>query len=247
MNIDFAGGWSNAWYAVVDTLPRILVFIAILVIGWIVAKVLAKLANAVLERVGFDRAVERGGVKQALQNSKYDASDIVSKIVFYAIILMTLTTAFSVFGPNPISDLLQAIIAWLPQLLVAIVIVVVASAIATAVRDLIGGSLSGLSYGRWLANLAWVFILGLGIIAALNQVGIATTVTTPVLIAVLATIAGTVIVGVGGGLIQPMRARWDTLLTRAEQETKSFSDEAKLSNGSPRPVRQLSTPGTRMP
>lgn len=245
MDIDFAGGWSSAWYAIADTLPRILVFIAILIVGWIVAKVLAKIVDTVLERVGFDRAVERGGVKRALRSSKYDASDIVAKIVFYAVVLITLTTAFSVFGPNPISELLQGIIAWLPQLLIAIVIIVVASAIATAVRDLIGSSLSGLSYGRWLATLAWVFILGLGVIAALNQVGIATTVTTPVLIAVLATIAGVIIVGVGGGLIQPMRARWDTMLTRAEDETRSFTDEVPSGNGCAPPVRHLTTPGTR--
>ena len=48
-------------------------------------------------------------------------------------------------------------------------------------------------------------------IAALNQVGIATTVTQPVLIAVLATVAGILIVGVGGGLVRPMQQRWDAL------------------------------------
>ena len=65
--------------------------------------------------------------------------------------------------------------------------------------------MSGLSYGRMLANLASVFILGLGIIAALNQVGIALTVTLPVLVAILGTIGGILVVGVGGGLIKPCR------------------------------------------
>jgi len=241
MDIDFERGWSNAWYSIIDTLPKILVFIAILIIGWFIAKLLAKLTDTVLERVGFDKAVERGGVKKALQNSKYDASDIVAKIIFYALILITLTTAFSVFGPNPISDLLRAIIAWLPQLAIAIVIIVVASAIATAVRDLISGSLSGLSYGRLLGNLAWVFILGLGIIAALNQVGIATTVTTPVLVAVLATIAGILIVGVGGGLIRPMQSRWDTWLTRAEEETKNIAEQVNRSNAGSELTRPITT------
>jgi hypothetical protein len=69
-----------------------------------------------------------------------------------------------------------------------------------------------------LATTASVFILGLGIIAALNQVGIATAVTTPVLIAVLATIAGIFIVGVGGGLVRPMQERWERWLTNAEVE-----------------------------
>ncbi|MET8837069.1 hypothetical protein ABZV78_24575, partial [Micromonospora sp. NPDC004540] len=72
-----------------------------------------------------------------------------------------------------------------------------------------------------------VFILGLGVIAALNQIGVATTVTTPVLIAVLATVAGILIVGVGGGLVRPMQGRWENWLTRAEQESQAIATHAR--------------------
>jgi hypothetical protein len=54
-----------------------------------------------------------------------------------------------------------------------------------------------------------VLIIGFGVIAALDQVGVAGSVTTPVLIAVLATIGGVIVVGVGGGLVQPMQDRWE--------------------------------------
>ncbi len=219
---------ENALTTVVTFVPKLVLFLVILIIGIIVAKVLAKAVNAVLERVGFDRAIERGGVGRALEKSKYDASDILAKIVYYAVLLFTLQLAFSAFGPNPISTLLTAIIAFLPKVFVAIVIVVVASAIAAGVKTLIEGTLGGLSYGRVLANIAAVFILGLGIIAALNQVGIATTVTTPVLIAVLATIAGVLIVGVGGGLVRPMQARWESYLTKAEAEAPRIRQEASV-------------------
>ena len=106
-------------------------------------------------------------------------------------------------------------------------IIIVGAAIAAGVRTLIQGTLGGLSSGKLLANLASVFILGLAIIAALNQVNIATTVTTPVLIAVLATIAGVIIVGAGGGLIKPMQARWEKYLTSAEAEAPKIKEEAK--------------------
>src|SRR3712207_4517898 len=201
------GALGDALRAVMLFLPKALAFVAILVIGWLIAKAVRKIVDKVLERVGFDRLVERGGVKTALARSRYDASDIVAKIAYYAIILFTLQLAFGVFGPNPISNLLTAVIAWLPNALVAIIIVVVAAAIAKGVKDLIGNALGGLSYGKVLANVASVFILGLGIIAALNQIGVATTVTTPILVAILATVAGILIVGVGGGLIKPMQAR----------------------------------------
>jgi hypothetical protein len=174
--------------------------------------------------VGFNRAVERGGVQRALEGSRYDASTIVGKIVYFGLLLVVLQFAFGVFGPNPISALLTGVIAFLPRLFVALVIVVVGAAIAAAVRDIVSNALSGFSYGRTLGTVAGVFILGLGIIAALNQVGIALTVTLPVLIAVLATVGGILVVGVGGGLIRPMQDRWETYLTTAEREGRNIRE-----------------------
>ena len=216
---------NELWVAVALYVPKIVMFLLILVIGWIVAKVLGKAADKILERVGFDRAVERGGVKRALAKSQYDASSIVGRLVYYTLILFVLQLAFGVFGPNPVSDLLTRVIAFLPSIVVAIVIVVLAAAIATAVRELIANTIGGLSYGKILANIAAAFILGLGIIAALNQVGIATSVTLPVLITVLATIGGILVVGVGGGLIKPMQARWESYLGTMESETQNIKAE----------------------
>jgi len=225
--VDVQGALSDMLRAVLLFVPKALLFVAILVIGWLVARVLRKVVDGLLERVGFDRWVERGGIRAALARSKYDASDIVAKLVYYAVLLFTLQLAFGVWGPNPVSDLISGVVAWLPQALIAIIIIVVAAAIASWVKDLIGGALGGLSYGRLLANLASYFILGLGIIAALNQVGVATTVTTPVLIAVLATIAGILIVGVGGGLVRPMQSRWEAWLERAATESQTIAEQAK--------------------
>lgn len=214
---------------VVEFVPKLLLFLVILIIGLLIAKAISKALSKLLERVGFDRAVERGGVKKALAKSSLDASDIIAKIVYYTLVLFVLQFAFGVFGPNPVSDLLRGIIAFLPKIIVAIIIVIIAAAIAAAVKSLIQNTLGGLSYGRILANIASVFILGLGIIAALNQVEIATTVTTPILIAVLSAIVGVIIVGVGGGLIKPMSQRWEMYLNRAEEEAPRVKAEAQNS------------------
>ena len=56
----------------------------IILIGYLLAKVVASVLDKVLERVGFDRAVERGGLKQALAKGKYDPSDIVAKLALLA-------------------------------------------------------------------------------------------------------------------------------------------------------------------
>ncbi|NLU78199.1 hypothetical protein HCA58_07350 [Micromonospora sp. HNM0581] len=234
MRDDFGDAVGDTLRSILLFLPKALAFVAIMVVGWLLAKAALKLVNRLLERVGFDRAVERGGIRRALARSRYDASDIVARLAYYGILLLTLYLAFGVWGPNPISDLIGGVIAWLPRAFVAIVIVVVAAAIASAVKDIISGALGGLSYGRLLATAASAFILGLGIIAALAQIGVATTVTTPVLIAVLATIGGILVVGVGGGLVRPMQHRWESWLARAEQESRTIAEHARVYSASRR-------------
>src|SRR4029453_7659189 len=168
--ISFSQGVQDAWNHVAVFVPKFIAFLLILVIGYFIAKAIAKILNGVLERVGFDRWVERGGLKKALERSKYDPSDILATIVFWAAFLFVLQLAFGVFGPNPISDLIHGIIAYLPKVFVAILIVVITAAIATAVKTLVESVLGGLSYGRTLAMIASAAIWVIGIAAALNQV-----------------------------------------------------------------------------
>ncbi|MCO6010117.1 hypothetical protein NE236_34635 [Actinoallomurus purpureus] len=219
--IDVGRSLQNVLDAVIRVVPKLIVFVIILIIGWLIAKVIQRAVALVLRRLHFDRVAERGVVGEALQRNQYDASGLLARLVYYAILLITLQMAFNVFGPNPVSNVLRSIVAWLPRLAVAVIIVIIASAIAHAVRDIVGGALGGLSYGRLLANLTSIFIIALGVIAALNQVGIATTVTQPVLIAVLATIGAVIAIGVGGGMVRPMQQRWERMLTRAETEAAS--------------------------
>jgi len=238
---------TNLVRTVAAFVPKFVAFLLILLIGLFVARLLAKAIGKVLQKVGFDRAVERGGIKKALDKSTFDASDIVSKLVYYTLALFVLQLAFGVFGPNPISALITSVIAFLPKVIVAIIIIVVASAIAAAVKTVVEGTLGGLSYGKALANIAAVFILGLGVIAALNQVDVATTVTTPVLIAVLASLAGVIIVGVGGGLIKPMQTRWESYLTSAESEAPKLKQQAANAPSVKEQVQQAAGKATSGP
>jgi hypothetical protein len=165
---------------------------------------------------------------------------------YYAILLFTLSwsscssagssprrsrssssVAFGVFGPNPISDYLGAVIGYLPKLFAAILILVIAAAVAAAVKGLIENTVGGLSYGKILANAASVLILVIGVVAALNELQIATAVVNAVLYAALAAIAGIVIVAVGGGGIRPMQQRWERALTRYDEEKPRIAEQAR--------------------
>ena len=225
--VDFDRGLQDAWTRIATFAPKFVAFLLILLVGYVVAKILQRILNRILERVGFDRLVERGGVKKALERSKYDASDILSKIVFYVVFLFVLQLAFGVFGPNPISDLIRGIVAFLPRIFVAIVIVVITAAIATAVKEIVQATLGGLPYGRILATLATAVIWFVGVSAALNQVRVAPEIVNGLFYAVLALVVGSAIVAVGGGGIQPMQERWQRALARLDEETPRAKQEAE--------------------
>jgi len=220
-SINFSQGMTDAWSAVARFVPKFVGFLVILAIGWFISRLLARALDVVLRKAGFERMAERGGISRMLANSKYDTTGLVCKVVYYTLLLITLQLALGVFGTNPVSTMINGVVAWLPRGLVAIAIVVVAAFIARVVRDLVGGALSSLSYGGTVAMLASAFVLGLGVIAALGQAGIATAITGPVLVAVLAAIVGVLVVGVGGGLVTPMRERWERMLNSAEHEARA--------------------------
>jgi cation transport ATPase len=232
--IDLEGGLESAWDAILTFVPKLLGFLLIIGIGYFVAKALETVLDRILERVGFDRLVERGGLRTALARSRLDASSILARIVFYVVFLFVLQLAFGIFGPNPISNLLQGIIEFLPNLFVAILIVVITAAVAVAAKTLVESLLGGLSYGRTLALLAAGAIWVIGIAAALNQVEIAPEIVNGIFYALLALIVGIGIVAVGGGGIQPMRERWQRALTRMDQEAPRMKEQARARSGEAR-------------
>ncbi|HZJ51421.1 MAG TPA: hypothetical protein VFF07_11420 [Actinomycetota bacterium] len=222
----FTEGLGDAFSSFATFLPKLVGFLLILIIGYFIAKAVSKIVGKVLEKVGFDTAVEKGGVGKALEKSKYDASDILGKIVFYALFLFVLQLAFGVFGPNPISELITGVIAYLPNVFVAILIVVIGAAVAAAFKEVIEASLGGLSYGKALAMVVSVMILSIAVFAALDQLNIAENIVTGLFYAALAIIVGSSVVAIGGGGIKTMSKYWERASQKAEQESSNLKEEA---------------------
>jgi hypothetical protein len=228
---DFSHGVEQAWTTSMNFLPKLALAIVILIIGYFVAHYIAKLLDGLLARIGYNRLIERGGIKRALTRTPYRASDLTGKIVFYAILLFVLHLAFDVFGPNPVSNMLSSIIAFLPNLFVALIIVVVASLIASAVKDILEATLAGLTYGRFLAGASAIAIVATGIFAALNELNIAPAIVNGLFYALLAAAAGSAIVAIGGGGIVPMRGQWEKWLNRMEQEAPNLRERFRQRAG----------------
>lgn len=210
---------------------KLLACLAILFIGYLVAKFLSRIVDRLLVKIGFDRMIERGGIKQAMSRSGYDASALVGKIIFYSLMVFVVAVALNVFGPNPISTIFSQFIAFFPNILVAIFIVVVAASVGSAVRDIVGGALGGLSYGQTIATASYVGIIVLGVFMALNQLQIAPEILNGLWYAVLAIVVGVTVVAVGGGGIRPMEQRWQRALERADMEIPRMAEKISSNEG----------------
>jgi len=211
-------GVQHGWTVFMGFIPKFFMAAIILIVGYFLARLVARGVDAVLERVGFDRLVERGGIQRALRRTSFDASDIVAKIVFYTLVLFVLELAFSCFGPNPVSNLLAALIAYLPNVFVAAAIVVIASAIAAGVKQLLQVATVALPYGRTLSNVAAALIVVVGVFAALDQLHIAPNIVNGLFYAGLAIVVGSAIIAIWGGGIMPMRSVWEQALNKARRE-----------------------------
>ncbi|MDA3648935.1 hypothetical protein LZ318_26180 [Saccharopolyspora indica] len=221
-------GLAQAWANIATFVPKLVMFLVVLLIGWLIAKAVSKAIQVAFVRLGFTRLLKRAGLADMAAKTQVDLGGLLIKVVYYFILLIFLQLALGAFGPNPVKDLIDQIVLFLPRVLVAIVLVLVAAAVGRVVGDLVRGALGGRPVGGVLGKITFGFIVALGVIAALNQMGIALTVTTPILITVLATIGGVVVVGVGGGLIGPMQQRWGKWLTGVE---KQFSAPNGTKNG----------------
>jgi hypothetical protein len=227
-DIDIQGGLQTAWHNVAAIVPKLLAFFLILLIGWFIAKALSKLTNSLLERVGFDGWVERGSLREAFSRNNTDASDIVAVLVFWVVFLLTLQLAFGIWGPNPISDLLTGLIAYIPRIVAAVVILVIAGAVAKVVTDVLRPMLGAVEGGDWIARAAGAAVLVVGVFAALDELQIAPAIVVGLFYALLAIIVGATIVAFGGGGIPIAREYLQRWRTRGEQKANEIRANADV-------------------
>jgi hypothetical protein len=183
---------TEAMQNLLGFLPALIGAILILIIGWIIAGVLAGLIEKGLKAIGFEKAAQSTGIAGFIENagSGWTASKLVAEIIKWFIRLIAIQAAASILGLDQISQVINAILLWLPNLVVAIVIIVIGALIANFVAGIVRGSAAemGFSTPNLLANITRYAIIGFAAVAAFNQLGIAPTVVNTLFIGLVATL-----------------------------------------------------------
>ncbi len=157
-------------------IPRLLGFLVILLVGYIVATALSKAVTFLLRKVGFDRFSTRIGLSRLEQQMgvKMDAAGILGRIVYWFVFLIFLVPAVDSLGLTAVSALLGQVLAYIPNVFVAILILFLGTLAATFIADIVRGAASSSRIGNpnVFANIARYAILGFVAIVALEQLNI---------------------------------------------------------------------------
>jgi hypothetical protein len=158
-------------------IPRIIGFLIILIIGWIISGLLAAGVAALLRAVRFNELAQSSGFAGFVRNMgiRKDSSGLLADIVKWFVRLIVLVVAFDALGLPAVSEVLQQFLLWIPNLVVAVVVLVIAGLAANALGNLIRGATAqaGFENPDLLATIARVAVWSFGIVVAVNQIGIA--------------------------------------------------------------------------
>jgi hypothetical protein len=160
-------------------IPKVIGFLLIVFIGWFVASAIAGIAARLLRSVQFNGMADRSGFSGFVQKMGMhtDASGFVADAAKWFVRLIVLTVAFDALGLPAVSQVLQQILLFIPNLIVALVVLIIGGLVANAFSRVVRGATAqaGFSNPEILATIARFAVWTFAIIIAVNQIGIATT------------------------------------------------------------------------
>jgi hypothetical protein len=160
-------------------IPKIIGFLVIIIIGWIIASVVSKIVATLLRTVQFNELARRSGFADFVDNMgvRTDSSGFIALVTKWFVRLIVLVAAFDALGLPAVSDVLRQLLLWLPNLVVALVVLVIGGLAAGALSGVVRGAAARADLGNpdLLANIARIAVWAFAIVVAVNQIGIAQT------------------------------------------------------------------------
>lgn len=163
-----------------DMLPKALLALAVIIVGYIVAKVLERIVDGLLRRIGLNRMLDRGGVLQAVERSgaRVNPTRVISRLVFWLAMFAVLLAAANMLGLESVAAVVGNLVSYIPSVITAIVIIVAGILLGQFVGGLIGTSIGGIHGGRALARAGQGGVIIIATFMALQELGIATDIVT---------------------------------------------------------------------
>jgi hypothetical protein len=196
--------FQEIWGGFIGYLPKLLGALIIFFVGWAIAVGLQKLITQVLravrldpmlERLGTDKFFEKGGIKM-------DFSGWIGTFVKWFLVLVFLLAATDILGMSDVASFLRSVLNYIPNVIVAVLILALAFWLAGVLRKIVQASVSAsnIKAAAFLGTLTYWSIVIFGVFASLIQLGIAISLLQTIVTGIIAmlAIAGGLAFGLGG-------------------------------------------------
>jgi len=195
---------QGLWGTVLGFLPALVAALVVVIVGWVIAAALGRVVWQIVAAVHVDQLLERLNFKKPLERAglKLNTGKFLGELVKWFLILVFVMAAADILGLAEVTSFLQLVIAYIPNIIVATLILLAGAAFATFLYKLVRASAdtAGLASAGFVASVAKWTVLVFAMFAALDQLGVARTFIMTVLqgfVAMLA-IAGGLAFGLGG-------------------------------------------------
>src|ERR687898_4538 len=216
---------QNALSTFLSYIPQLIGALIILIVGYIVAKVLQAVVGRVLQGIGFDRWMERGGIKQFFDRAETNQTpaSILGALVFWFVFIIAITMAADALGIPQVSAVLAQLIAYIPSIIAAILILILAALLS----NFLAGIVRGATGSDVLSSIARYAIIVYAVFAALTQLGIAVQLTANTFLILLGAVALAAAIAFGLGGREVGREILEKAYNRSNEVTTGSSAEGE--------------------
>lgn len=172
--------FSSLLVGVVEFIPKLIVAIIVVILGWVLGAALSKIINQIFKTLRIDSALEAAGAKQLVHKAGFSLNSglFVGELVKYFVVIVSVMATLSILGLGDVNLFLQGIVlGYLPQVIVAVLILVVAIVLSEVMRKVVvaAAKAAGVHKAGLLGSITkwsiWIF----AVLAALFQLNIAAT------------------------------------------------------------------------
>jgi len=170
--------FQSLWLGVISFIPNLIVAIIIFIIGWIISALLGRVISQIIRSLNVDKILRKTGVEKTLNKAGFqlNSGKFIGGLVKWFVIIVFLVASFDVLGLVQVNLFLQQVVLlYLPRVIAAVFILLVAAVIADAVESIVKGSakMADVKVSQFLGVMArwsiWIF----AVLMALYQIGVA--------------------------------------------------------------------------
>jgi small-conductance mechanosensitive channel len=171
---------QNGLDAFIGFVPNLIGFLAILIIGFIIARIVKGIVSKGLEKLGVDKALHSGSLGEQVEKVSPGASPskLIGSIVFWFIFVFVLSAAIGALKIPAVTTFMNDVLAYLPNVIAAVIIFALAGAIAAAVAGLVQKTMGDTSTGKLVSTAVPVLVMAIATFMILNQLQIAPAIVT---------------------------------------------------------------------